>query len=151
MFNAIAPQLEAIYPEKEAAFAQRTDLYEINEPKAKTFYCEIGFHTNKTDCDKFIHNADAIGKALAKGICKYYGVPFKMPNDEKPDKVTVGIKVGSKVKVKAGAKDLNTGKLYSSFVYKTTYTVIQIKGDRVVFGINGTVTGATKKANLKQV
>ena len=85
MFNAIAPYLEAIYPEKrKAVFDQRTDLYEINVPNAKTFYCEMGFHTNKTDCDKFIHNADAIGKALAKGICKYYGVTFKGSNAEKP-------------------------------------------------------------------
>ena len=42
-------------------------------------YCELGFHTNKTDVDKFIHKSDAVGKALAKGICKYLGVKFKEP------------------------------------------------------------------------
>ena len=80
LFNSIAPYLEAIYPDKkDAVFVKRTDLYEINKPNAKTFYCEMGFHTNKTDCEKFIHNPDAIGKALAKGICKYYGMTFKEP------------------------------------------------------------------------
>jgi|GEM_PF-589193 len=80
LFDAISPYLEAIYPDKkEAVFVSRTDLFEINKPKAKTFYCEMGFHTNKTDVEKFIHNPDAIGKALAKGICKYYGVKFKEP------------------------------------------------------------------------
>ena len=77
LFDAVAPFMEAIYPEhKEAHFVVRKDLYEINAPKAKTFYCELGFHTNKTDCDSFIHNPDPIGKALAQGICKYYGVAF---------------------------------------------------------------------------
>ena len=77
LFDAVAPFMEAIYPEnKEAHFVVRKDLYEINAPKAKTFYCELGFHTNKTDCDRFIHNPEPIGKALAQGICKYYGVDF---------------------------------------------------------------------------
>lgn len=77
LFDAVAPFMEAIYPEnKEAHFVVRKDLYEINAPKAKTFYCELGFHTNKTDCDSFIHNPEPIGKALAQGICKYYGVDF---------------------------------------------------------------------------
>ena len=81
IFDAVAPVMEAIYPEhKEAHFVVRQDLYEINVPKAKTFYCELGFHTNKTDCDNFIHNSDAVGKALAQGICKYYGAAF---NDDK--------------------------------------------------------------------
>lgn len=56
---------------------KRIDLYEINVPKAMTFYCELGFHTNQKDCDSFIHDADARGKELAKGICDYYGVAFK--------------------------------------------------------------------------
>ena len=75
IFDAVAPVMKAIYPEhKEAHFVVRQDLFEINVPKAKTFYCELGFHTNKTDCDGFIHNSDAVGKALAQGICNYYGV-----------------------------------------------------------------------------
>lgn len=81
LFDAVSPFMEAIYPEHtKAHFVVREDLYEINVPKAKTFYCELGFHTNKTDCDNFIHNSDAVGKALAQGICKYYGAA---PNDGK--------------------------------------------------------------------
>ena len=65
--------MEAIYPEHtKAHYSVRTDLYEVRNPKAKTLYCEMGFHTNKTDVEKFIHNADAIGKALAEGICEYF-------------------------------------------------------------------------------
>lgn len=83
IFNSVSPYLEAIYPnKKDAVFAVRTDLYEVKYPRAKTMYCELGFHTNKTDVDKFIHKSDAVGKALAKGICKYLGVKFKDVKDE---------------------------------------------------------------------
>lgn len=57
------------------------------------------------------------------------------------------INVGSKVKVKSNAKDFNGRKL-APFVYKTTYTVLAISGERVVIGIDGKITAAVKKSNL---
>ncbi len=57
------------------------------------------------------------------------------------------IKVGSKVKVKSGARTYTGGGL-ASFVYKTVYDVQQIKGDRVVIGLKGQVTAAVKLADL---
>lgn len=84
-FNDVAPELEAVYPGNvKSKFAVRTDLTEVVKPKALTIYCELGFHTNQTDCDKFIHNAEMVGKALAKGICKYLGVAFK-DNEQKKE------------------------------------------------------------------
>ena len=78
VFNAVAPELEAVYPGNvKSKFAVRTDLAEITQPAAVSLYCELGFHTNRTDCDEFIHNPEVVGKALAKGICKYLGVAFK--------------------------------------------------------------------------
>ena len=78
VFNAVAPELEAVYPGNgRSVFAVRTDLTEITNPRAVSLYCELGFHTNQTDCDKFIHNPELVGKALAKGICKYLSVAFK--------------------------------------------------------------------------
>ena len=78
IFNSVAPHLEKIYPNnKKSVFSVRKDLFEVNQPKAKTMYCELGFHTNQTDCDKFIHNSDAVGKALAEGICDYFGIEFE--------------------------------------------------------------------------
>ena len=77
MFDSVSPYVENIYPgKKEAVFKAEDGLLEINMPKAKTLYCEWGFHTNKTDVEEFIHNPDAIGKQFAKGIYKYYGIPF---------------------------------------------------------------------------
>lgn len=57
------------------------------------------------------------------------------------------LKVGSKVKVKNGAKTYE-GKSLSSFVYSTTYDVIQINGNRVVIGKGKEVTAAIHKNNL---
>lgn len=77
VFNTVAPELEAVYPgNKKSVFAVRTDLTEVIKPKAVTLYCELGFHTNQKDCDEFIHKPEVVGKALAKGICKYLGVAF---------------------------------------------------------------------------
>ena len=64
---------------------------------------------------------------------------------------TATIKKGSKVKVKSGAKTYTGGNL-ASFVYKTTYTVLEEpKGDRVVIGLNGQVTAAVNKKDLTLV
>ena len=77
IFNAVAPALVEIYPEKVTAhFGVRQALVEIKTPRARTVYCELGFHTNRTDVDDFIHDPEKVGKALAKGICDYLGVRF---------------------------------------------------------------------------
>lgn len=49
-----------------------------------------------------------------------------------------------------GAKTYNGGSL-ASYVYTTTYTVIQIDGSRVVIGINGVVTAAVNIKDLTLV
>lgn len=78
IFNSVAPRLEAIYPGGiKAKFAARPELIEVNGPKAPTMYCELGFHTNRTDVDNFIHEPDKVGKALANGICDYLGIEFE--------------------------------------------------------------------------
>ena len=63
---------------------------------------------------------------------------------------TATLAVGAKVKVKTGAKTYTGGSL-ASFVYRNTYEVIQIDGDRVVIGLNGAVTAAVKSSDLTLV
>ena len=60
------------------------------------------------------------------------------------------IKKGDKVKVKQGAKTYTGGSL-ASFVYSTTYDVIEVNGDRVVIGKGKTVTAAIHKNNSIKV
>lgn len=63
---------------------------------------------------------------------------------------TSEIKKGDKVKVKQGAKTYTGGSL-ASFVYSTTYDVIEVNGDRVVIGKGTAVTAAIHKSNLIKV
>ena len=60
------------------------------------------------------------------------------------------LKVGAKVKVNAGAKTYTGGNL-ASFVYKNTYDVLDINGNRVVIGIGKAVTAAVNKKDLTVV
>lgn len=75
-----------------------------------------------------------------------------LENEAPPTKTSTAtqekkIKVGSKVRVKQGARTYTGGRL-ASFVYTTVYDVQQIKGDRVVIGIKGQVTAAMKMKDL---
>lgn len=76
--------------------------------------------------------------------------PAPAPATTPAPKPTPAIRVGSKVKVKAGAKDYN-GVQLASFVYGRTYDVIQISGDRVVIGQGGQVTAAVRLKDLTLV
>lgn len=57
------------------------------------------------------------------------------------------IEKGSKVRIRSGAKTYTGGNL-ASFVYKTTYTVIEVVGSRVVIGLNGVVTAAVNAKDI---
>ena len=57
----------------------KPEFYEINSAKGITIYCECEFHDTKEGSDFIIKNTTAIGEAIAKGICDYYGVKIKTP------------------------------------------------------------------------
>lgn len=73
----------------------------------------------------------------------------KPAGTEKPAEAEqpAGFAKGDKVTVKEGAKTYTGGSL-ADFVYKNTYTVISVKGDRVVIGVNGVATAAMNAADL---
>lgn len=123
------------------------DLIVLKYTDMKAVLCECAFVDNKKDIKDWDENAELkkMGIALAEATADYLNLKKKTTAKAKT------LKVGSKVKIKSGAKDLNTGKKYSDFVYKTTYKVISITGSRVVFGLNGAVTGATNKSNVTVV
>ena len=100
---------------------------------------EICFIDDADDMKIYLSNKDTIAKKIAQGIAD--GLDIKKKN-------TKQLKVGAKVKIKSGAVDANTGKKYSSFVYKTVYTVIYVKDGYVAFGTDGIAIGRTKKANI---
>ncbi len=91
-------------------------------------------------------NADAMAAKLkAAGYDTYITTKGGTPAEQTSPTQT--IKVGSKVKVKKGAKTYTGGNL-ANFVYNNVYDVIQINGDRVVIGKGTAVTAAVHKNDL---
>lgn len=142
---AIGKQAEKIGQNlRDPLFRDGMDLYVIKNTKMTALLIESAFLDNKTDVKIIDTKSEqkTFGVAIAKGIADAYDLKKK---DEKV------LKKGAKCKIKAGAKDLNTGKKYKNFVHEKTYTVISVSGNRVVFGQNGAVTGATSKSNIKLI
>ncbi|OUQ33266.1 MULTISPECIES: GH25 family lysozyme [Erysipelotrichales] len=74
---------------------------------------------------------------------RYQEVQDKINNEDKSS-----IKEGQSVRIKNGAKDLNTKTKYASWVYKLSFKVIQVKQNRVVFGNSkNEIIGATDISN----
>ncbi len=123
----------------------RDDLIVLNSTNMKAILNECAFVDNKKDIEDWNENDELqdMGEALAKAAADWLDLPKKAKAKT--------LKVGAKVKIKTGAKDLNTKTKYKAWVYTTTYTVISISGTRVVFGKNGVATGATNKSNIKLV
>ena len=107
----------------------------------------------KTVSSKLLLYNKANGKELAgltrrrKAEKELFDTPVKSSKKTESRDVKKSLKKGSKIKIKSGAKDANTKRKYASFVYKTTYTVMSVSGDYVVFGNGGIATGKTEKSN----
>lgn len=124
--------------------ANYTVIWNANQKcSVESALLEICFIDDADDMAIYTKNKDKIAKKIAEAIAKSY--KLKLKSDK-------SLSVNDRVIVKSGAKDLNSGKKYSKFVYNTVYTVIRVdKGDKVAFGLNGITVGYTKKSNLKEM
>ena len=52
-------------------------LAEINQTNAQCVYCECEFHDNSTLAKWIVNHTTQLGEAIAKGICKAFGVTYK--------------------------------------------------------------------------
>ena len=76
--QAVFDELAPLTPGKSAEkLIAKADFYEINSANGITIYVEAEFHDTKEGSDFIIKNTKAIGEAIAKGICNYYGVKIK--------------------------------------------------------------------------
>lgn len=71
VFDRLAPLTVGTSHEK---LVQNSSFYEIKRSNALCVYCECEFHDTIVGANYIINNAKAIGEAIAKGICDYYGV-----------------------------------------------------------------------------
>jgi N-acetylmuramoyl-L-alanine amidase len=80
VFNRLSPLTPGNSAEKIAA---KPGFYEIKNADAVTVYVEVEFHDTKEGANYIINNVTAIGEAIAKGICDYYGVSTVQTKEEK--------------------------------------------------------------------
>lgn len=71
-YDCMVEALDNVY-DGDFVFKVQNDLIEINTPSMMSIYFELGFHTNKHDCDHFIHDAEKVGSAIADGFLKLCG------------------------------------------------------------------------------
>ena len=81
VFDCLAP----ITPGKSAErLIAKPDFYECRATNGLAVYCECEFHDTKEGSDFIIRNTKAIGEAIAKGVCNYYGVSFPKEKNNAP-------------------------------------------------------------------
>lgn len=103
----------------------RTDLYELN----KTSMTACVFECGSIKADRYewdtAKEADEYGKALCKGLCKYYGKTFieKKSTTKTPFKVKVTADALN-IRKGAGTKYKKVGQIKD----KGTYTIIEVDG-----------------------
>ena len=92
------------------------------------------------------------GSGYTWGLITYNGITGWIALQyTKKIETTITFKKGDKVKVKNGAVVYGTNQKFSSFVYQTTYQIMEISGNRIVIGINGEVMSAIDKKYLTKV
>lgn len=72
ILNAVAP----ISPGSDYSLRVNPGLAELNATKAVAVYLEVEFHDTKDGANWIINNVKAIGEAICKGVCEFYGVNY---------------------------------------------------------------------------
>lgn len=77
--KAIFAKLAPLTPGTSENISVDTTLYEVRNATAPTAYIEVDFHDVKSVASWIIENVEAIGEAIAEGICNYFGVKYVPP------------------------------------------------------------------------
>lgn len=88
--QCVYDRLTALYPSKRGLRDGKAYV-ENNQTQMVSVYPEIAFHDHPKDARFLVERQQDIARALAKGVCDYFGVPFLEPEDsadlpeEKPE------------------------------------------------------------------
>ena len=82
IFSRVAP----LSPGTSENIQVNQKLYEVRVPAAPTAYIECEFHDTVEGAKWIVENTVLIGETIARGICDYFGVTFKEPEQPKPAK-----------------------------------------------------------------
>ena len=83
--KAIFARVAPLSPGTSENIQVNQNLYEVRVPAAPTAYIECEFHDTVEGAKWIVENTVLIGETIARGICDYFGVTFKEPEQPKPD------------------------------------------------------------------
>lgn len=113
-----------------------------------------GKRTKKQISEKLLAYDKANGKTLA-GLTRRRKAEKELFDKKETKKATTTtkntLKKGDKIRIKKGAKDLNTKGSFAAFVYKTTYSIYSIKSKQVVFWNGAAIVGKVKESDCYKV
>lgn len=84
--KAIFARVAPLSPGTSENIQVNQKLYEVRVPAAPTAYIECEFHDTVEGAKWIVDNTTAIGETIARGICDYFGVTFKAPEQPAPAK-----------------------------------------------------------------
>lgn len=90
--NIIYDEFEKITQIKGRGVKINSKFYELRATNAPAALIEVAFHDNLEDANWIINNIEKIGTSLAKGVLKYFNVPYK---EEKVSTIIYRVMVGS--------------------------------------------------------
>lgn len=70
-------------------------LYEIRKPAAPTVYCECEFHDVPETARWIVTHTKTIAEAICRGVCEYFGVPYKAPDEAPRTETLYHVQVGA--------------------------------------------------------
>ena len=82
--KAIFARVAPLSPGTSENIQVNQNLYEVRVPAAPTAYIECEFHDTVEGAKWIVENTVLIGETIARGICDYFGVTFKEPEQPKP-------------------------------------------------------------------
>jgi N-acetylmuramoyl-L-alanine amidase len=119
--QAVYDRLAPLTPGKSAEkLIAKPGFYECNSADGLTVYVEAEFHDTKEGSDFIIKNTKAIGEAIAKGICDYYGVKVTETPKKADDDTLYCVQVGAFSKYENAQKQLEKLKKAGFDGYITT-------------------------------
>lgn len=81
VYNAV----QTVTPGKiDYGVRENPGLAELNSTRAVAVYIEVDFHDDRAIAKWLTENHRTVGEAIAKGVCKAYGVTYKAPAEPTP-------------------------------------------------------------------
>lgn len=118
-------EVRAISPYGSSYGIRTAKFYEIRYTTALCLYLETDFHDDAEVAKWIVNNTDAIGEAIAKGVCRYYGAEYK-PAEEmpKPVKKTTDVSLDVLSRGSEGAQVKTLQRLLKQLGYKDSVGVV---------------------------